>query len=168
MARPKTTIPNAVKLLAVCERVFGISTRRYRQLADDGVVPRPVDGFIDFVRAVIGLIKYYRTLAESNGDEEFNNARTRKERAVANIKEHEFDTLKGKYTETAMVINHLRLLFTNFKNSLLAWLKSLPPLLANKSEKEIQQILKKEIYHLLGDLSKGVTSIMKKGSDENI
>ena len=58
---------NEVELEKVAKSVFGISSRRYRQLANDEIVPPVVKGMIDFVAASKAIIAYYRKLAESQG-----------------------------------------------------------------------------------------------------
>ena len=59
---PEPEIENQVELEKISKPVFGITSRRYRQMANDEIVPAVVKGKIDFVAASKALIEYYRTL----------------------------------------------------------------------------------------------------------
>ena len=65
-----------VKLESICEKFFGITSRRYRQLADEGYVPQPERGLVDPLDAAKGLLTYYRELSEGGSD--LNEARKEK------------------------------------------------------------------------------------------
>ena len=74
---------NEVELEKVSKSVFGITSRRYRQMANDEIVPAVVKGKIDFIAASKALIAYYRKLAEGQGSLSLTDVRTRKENARA-------------------------------------------------------------------------------------
>jgi hypothetical protein len=58
---------NTVKIDKVCPNVFGISVRRYQQLAKESILPQSDNGYIDFVLATKHLISYYQKLVEGQG-----------------------------------------------------------------------------------------------------
>ena len=57
------------------------------------------------------------------------------------------------------VISGLSLLLSGIKNKFLAWVKRLPPLMANKSTRDIEPILQAELYQILSDLAGGIRKI---------
>lgn len=54
---------NEISLDVAC-KVYGISTRRYRQLAKEDKVPEPKGNMVDFGAATKAVVEYYRQRAE--------------------------------------------------------------------------------------------------------
>ncbi len=86
---------NEVKLDVVSMKVFGITSRRYRQLAKDEKVPEVKGGKIDFVLACKNLIDYYRKLAEGGGSLTLTDQRAELTRLKVEEKSIEVEQLKG-------------------------------------------------------------------------
>ncbi len=87
---------NEVSIEKVCKQIFGITPRRYRQLATEGVVPPVVKGKIDFLEAVKALIEYYRKLAAGQGSLTLVDERARLTKIQADMKELELQKKRGR------------------------------------------------------------------------
>jgi hypothetical protein len=109
---------------------FGMSARRYRQLADEGKVPAVRNGMIKLGTAVPALISYYRGIASNHGDPSLTDERRRKTRAEANLRELEEKRISGELMERATVAEE----FTNRVYSLKTDLLALPKRLAKWPE----------------------------------
>jgi hypothetical protein len=113
---------------------FGMSARRYRQLADLGKVPAVRNGMINLKTAVSALISFYRALALNNGDPSLTDERRRKTMHEANLRQMEEARISGELMERATVAQE----FTNRVYSLKTDLLALPKRLAKWPEaKEI-------------------------------
>lgn len=146
-----------VNLETVAQSVFGMSSRHYRRLADDGKAPPVIAGKVDFVLASKSLIQYYRDIAEGAGDPTYTDEKRRKTRAEAKLKEIELATVEGKLIEKEEVIQDLSILFTTIKGRLLGWVKILPALVFGREQKNIGQILRTEIDAILTELADGLS-----------
>lgn len=155
---PKPDSKNMVNLETVAQSVFGMSSRHYRRLADDGKAPEVIAGKIDFVRASKALIQYYRDNAEGAGDPTYTDEKRRKTKAEAKLKEIELATVEGKLIEKEQVIQDLSILFVTVKSRLLGWIKILPALVYAKEQKNIATILRAETDRVLKELATGLTS----------
>lgn len=144
-----------VNLETVAQSVFGMSSRHYRRLADDGKAPPVIAGKVDFVLASKSLIQYYRS--EGAGDPTYTDEKRRKTRAEAKLKEIELATVEGKLVDKEQVIQDLSILFTTIKSRLLGWVKILPALVFGREQKNIGQILRTEIDRILAELADGLS-----------
>lgn len=68
---------NMVKLDDICPAILGITSRRYRQLAGDGHVPRPEKGSVDLMPAIRDYIKYLQERLRGSGSLSLTDERTR-------------------------------------------------------------------------------------------
>lgn len=145
---------NEVELEKVSKSVFGITSRRYRQMATDEIVPVVVKGKIDFVSASKALIAYYRKLAEGQGSLNLTDVRTRKENARAEREELIVKKLKGELVERDQaerwLHGHVEEATSAFGGLPRRISGELAPIL---DEKEIEFVLRKEVRKILNDLS---------------
>lgn len=145
---------NEVPLEKVSRPVFGITSRRYRQMASDGVVAPVVNGQIDFVAASKGLIEYYRKLSEGQGSLNLTDVRTRKEAARAEREELIVKKLKGELVLKNQAMEWLLLLVENAKAHFWGLPKRLAgPLAVITDEKEIEHLVRGEIRRILEEFS---------------
>lgn len=93
-----------VRLKELCPEIFGISEKRYRQIAKEGHVPEPEKGYVNFSEAAKGYIAYLRGRFETH-DDSLTEQRRRKTRAEANIKEMQEKQLSGELMERSTVID---------------------------------------------------------------
>ncbi len=145
---------NEVELEKVSKSVFGFTSRRYRQMATDEIVPAVLKGKIDFVAASKALIAYYRKLAEGQGSLNLTDVRTRKENARAEREELIVKKLKGELVLKDQVEKWLHGHVDEALSSFWGLPRRLGGVLATIiDEKEIEFLLRKEIKRILNDLS---------------
>ena len=146
---------NEVELEKVARSVFGITSRRYRQMASEGVVPVVVKGKIDFVAAAKAVIEYYRKLAEGQGsisliDERAALTAIKKEREKLKL-----ETERGNLVPKEQSLIWLSKLLAEIKLHFLGLPRRLVgSLIILKDEREVESVLKHEITRILWTLSK--------------
>jgi hypothetical protein len=146
---------NEVALEKVSKPIFGITSRRYRQMASDGIVPLVSQGKIDFVQASKTLIEYYRKLAEGQGSLNLTDVRTRKEAARAEREELIVKKLKGELVPKNASISWLIALGSAAKLAFQGLPRRLAPVvILYNDEKEIEVIIRDEIYKIIRELEK--------------
>lgn len=155
---------NLVVLETVSAKVFGFSSRHYRRLADEGKVPPVIAGKVDFVAACKQIIDYYRVLSEGAGDPTYTDEKRLKTKAERKMKEIELAVMEAEFIPKVQVVQDLCELFINLKTSLRAWAKSLPPLLVDRTGKEIGLIILNESDRILTDLANGLKEL--KGAEK--
>jgi hypothetical protein len=155
---------NEVNLEKVAKPIFGITSRRYRQMASDGIVPLVSQGKIDFVAASKALIEYYRKLSEGQGSLNLVDVRTRKEAARAEREELIVKKLKGELVPKNASISWLIALGSAAKLAFQGLPKRLAPVVRlHDDEKEIEVIIRNEIYKIIRELEKPL-NVSKRGS----
>lgn len=156
---------NEVELEKVSKPIFGITSRRYRQMASDGIVPLVSQGKIDFIQASKALIEYYRKLAEGQGSLNLTDVRTRKEAARAEREELIVKKLKGELVPKGASINWLIALGSAAKLAFQGLPKRLAPVVRlHDDEKEIEVIIRNEIYKIIRELEKPLNVSKSKRS----
>lgn len=94
------------KIKEICPDIFGISEKRYRQLASEGKLPSPKNGLVDFEEATKQYVLFLRDRIE-NHDDSLTEQRRRKTKAEADMKEMQQKRLAGELIERAMVADEL-------------------------------------------------------------
>ena len=92
---------------------------------------------------------------------EKREAEARYRTAKAAMAELDLKIKEGQYIETKKVQNDLSFCFYGLKQRLMAWSRSLPPLLSHKDERAISKVLDQQTWNLLNELSQSVKSIIK-------
>ncbi len=146
---------NEVELEKVAKAVFGITSRRYRQLANEGIVPPVIKGAIDFVAASKGIIAYYRKLAESQGSLSLTDERT----ALTAIKKEQeklkLEEMRQNLVDRGQSIQWVRQLVNEARIAMLSFPRRMAEMLAPLNDaREIEYFLRSEIYKILLELSK--------------
>jgi len=146
---------NEVELEKVSKSVFGITSRRYRVMASEEVVPHVVRGKIDFVAAAKAIIEYYRKLAEASGSISLVDERT----ALTAIKKEreklKLETERGNLVEKAWAMQILTMAVSEARTAFLGLPRRIAPVLAPKTdERDIEWDLREAIIGILRDLSK--------------
>lgn len=101
--------PIKLEILAAYWKKIGLQmdSRRYRQIVDEGLADRPVNGWLNAVKAPIQIAIYYQRMAKGKGDtthEEEKKLKTREERM---IKAMERKTMEGSLIDKNAVANEL-------------------------------------------------------------
>jgi phage terminase Nu1 subunit (DNA packaging protein) len=144
---------NTVKIDKVCPNVFGISVRRYQQLAKESILPQSDNGYIDFVLATKHLISYYQKLVEGQGSITLTEERARLARVQADLVTLEYKKAIGELVDADEVSRIWIAMGQACRSRLLAIPAKLPPLLEGKNKVECHRILQDHIYEALDELS---------------
>jgi len=158
---------NTVKLDKVCPGIFGISVRRYQQLARENILPPTDNGYIDFIHATKRIISYYQRLVEGQGSITLTEERARLAKAQADLAILEYQKAKNKLVDAEDVERIWLAMGLACRSRLLAIPVKLAPLLEGKSKAECKMILENNIYEALNELSeKLVADAVKEASEK--
>ena len=144
---------NRVKLDSISEPIFGITARRYRQMAKEGAVPEPEKGLVDPLEAARAIIAYYRKLAEGSGDASLTDERRELVRVQRKLKELELMVAKGKLVQRDEAEGWAIQLAMEARQSFVHLPRRMAGELFGKEPRDIEEILRKEIYIILKKLS---------------
>ncbi len=145
---------NEIQLEDVAQRVFGISSRRYRQLAKEEKVPDVVKGKIDFVAASKALIEYYRQLAAGQGSLSTTDLRNENLSLKNDLLRMEKMVQGGTLILRETVLQEFMNRIAVVKTGLLSLPRSLPGKLAGKEGREMGPVIRKAIFALLEKYSR--------------
>lgn len=144
---------NEQNLETICKQIFGITSRQYRNLANDGKVPPVVSGKIDFPLATKQLLEYYRKLAAGQGSLSLTDERIRLTKINADRKDLQLQKEKGELLHVDTVMKLQGGVMQNIRSRIL----SLPAKLATLSFgsstiAENESIIRKGIYEVLDEI----------------
>lgn len=144
---------NEQNLETVCKNIFGLTSRQYRYLANDGKVPHVVSGKIDFVLATKQLLEYYRKLAAGQGSLSLTDERVRLTKINADRKDLQLQKEKGELLHVDTVMKLQGGVLQNIRSRIL----SLPVKLATLSFgsatiAENESIIRRGIYEVLDEI----------------
>jgi hypothetical protein len=154
---------NQIELSKVCkthandERPgrFPFTTRRYQQLAAEGVFPKVVKGKIDFVAAAFAVASYYHKMLQGGGslaltDERAGLTAIKKEREGLKL-----EVEKGNLVNKDWALQMISLVVSEARTALLGLPRRLSEVLAVQNDpREIQVMLKKDVMDILNNLSR--------------
>jgi len=143
---------NEVDLESVCKSVFGFSSRRYRQLSEEGFGPKPKKGKIDFVLAAKGVIDYYRRLAAGEGDLTLTDVRKKLVQVTADLKKTELEMKRGKLVPAGQAEDWAHQILTHFKERLQAYPRRGAGELYGKEPADIEIILNQNIQEIFSEV----------------
>ena len=154
---------NEVELEKVSKSVFGITSRRYRQMANEEIVPPVIRGKIDFINASKMLIEYYRKLATGQGIMGLTDARLENIKLKNDLLTMEKLLKTGELIPRIEILNEFLARIAIVKQGLMSFHRALPPILYGKDAREMANILKRHTWQLIGKFSKksGVLKIRK-------
>jgi phage terminase Nu1 subunit (DNA packaging protein) len=129
---------NDVKLESVSEPIFGMSPRRYRQLATEGLFPPVQNGSIDFVKSAKAVIAYYKQMAAGQGSITLTDQRARLTKINADRKQLMLERERGELVSTERAMLAWGIVTQNIDNKLSAIPRKSAPLLYGLSIQEIE------------------------------
>lgn len=154
---------NEVELEKVSKSVFGITSRRYRQMAGEEIVPPVVKGKIDFVAASKALIAYYRKLAEGQGSLSLTDERTKKTVVERQIKELLYDKLQESLVPREQAKQWLSTIIAEARLAIMGLPRRMAGILVLETdERNIETLLRTEVNKILWQLTK---PLGRKGGD---
>ncbi len=147
-------VANERKLEDVAQKVFGISPRRYRQLAKEEKVPDVVKGKIDFVQASKALIEYYRQLAAGQGSLSTTDLRNENLQLKNDMLRMENMVKEGQIISRDSVLQEFLNRIAIVKAGLLSLPRTLPGRLTGKDGREMGLIIRRAVIGLLDKYSR--------------
>ena len=131
-----------------------MKARRYRQIADEGRVPKVVKGkILDPMATMTALACYYQKLAEGNGSLSLTDERTRLTRINADKKELELEKARGELIDTAFAQKMWGGVLENIVKKIDIIPSKLPPLAFGLSIPEIKAVTERMIFEVKNEMS---------------
>lgn len=139
--------------LEAVSKILGITTRRIRDLAKDGILPPIAGNKIDFPMACMKYIAYIKKLGEGGGSLSLTDERTRLTKINADRKDLQLQKEKGELLHVDTVMALQGGVLKNIRQRLL----SLPVKLAtlsygSASIAETESVIRKGIYEVLDEI----------------
>jgi phage terminase Nu1 subunit (DNA packaging protein) len=155
---------NTVKLDSVCPAVYGISVRRYQQLAKDGLVPASVDGIIDFVTSTKALIAYYQKLAAGQGSITLIEERARLTKMQADMATLDYAKRLGNLLEKDEVVRAWAGMVAACRARLLSIPVKVTPALDGLERMERKTKIEEAIFEALSELGTMTSEEIKQAA----
>jgi phage terminase Nu1 subunit (DNA packaging protein) len=134
--------------------LFGITSRRVRQLAEAGIFNPKPGGKHNLKSSVQSFLKY-QIDKERNSDDVLKDAERRKAVAEAELKEIQLETTKGNLIEIEKVVEDWQKIVGVFRTRILLVSSKVAPLLIGlRSLKRIRSIVDAELNESLNELSR--------------
>lgn len=154
-----TDVESLTVSAAVLGDIFGVSDRRIRQMAEEGIISRVAKGRYNFKESVKNYILSLKLAADAStsenpdGELDFNEEKALHERVKRHISELKLQTMKGELHKAEDVQKVMTDMLTAFKTRILNIPAKASPLLANRSEVGyIKDVLMKEVLEALNEL----------------
>lgn len=155
----KTEVDNVVVAGSYLANIFGITDRRVRQLAEEGVITRVKKGRYDLVESIKGYIIYLKTNqdikeSKNEADLDYDMERAKHERIKREIAELNLAEMKGQIHYADDVEKVMNDMLSNFRSKVLSMASKLAPILIARNDiNQIQDMINKEAYEVLEELS---------------
>lgn len=134
-------------------KLLDMTPRRVQQLANEGIIPKPKDrGQYEIVPCVVGYIKHIKGMLNGEAGD-LASEKTRLTRAQAEKTEIETARLKGELVSLAGAERGWSALVGAFRAKMLTLPPRASPVVVNKKEREVEQILTDMVYEALAELS---------------
>ncbi len=165
MAKRVNNLDNTVVTAQVIGQIIGVTDRRVRQLADEGVIPKLKNGSYDLVPTINSYIRNIKIGNEADADSSKSNydqERYLHEKAKRKKAELILGEMKGQLHDSETVEEVMTSMLSNLRSKLLAIPSKTAPLLIGIDDiPEIQEILDIKIYESLLELSDYEPSIFR-------
>lgn len=142
---------------AECARLIGISVRRFRELVDEGVIPRRPAGQYDFFEVVPTYCANLRQVAAGRGgDEAQANKATEEARrmtALADLAEMKAAEQRGRLVPVDQIADAVHGAVQMMKTSLLAIPAKAAARVGAKDTARAEQVIKDEVVEALAALA---------------
>jgi hypothetical protein len=139
-AKKENNVPN---------KLFPFTDKRYRQLADEGIVPEVSGGKIDLLKSIKAIFNYQEKRIKGFGSATLTDEKTEGQSLKNELLRIKVDTEKGRLIPKSDVLEEFLRRIYVLKSDLLSIEKRLP---ANSKEKET---VKKSVRQILNNYSKG-------------
>ncbi|KMT22996.1 hypothetical protein [Clostridium cylindrosporum] len=155
----KSEVDNVVVAGSYLANIFGITDRRVRQLAEEGIIVRVKKGRYDLVESIKAYIVYLKTNqdikeSKSDADLDYDREKAMHERVKREMAELNLAEMKGQIHYADDVENVMNDMLSNFRSKVLSMASKLAPILIARSDvNQIQDMINKESYEVLEELS---------------
>lgn len=154
-----TDVESLTVSAAVLGDTFGVSDRRIRQMAEEGIISRVAKGRYNYKESVKNYILSLKLAVDAStsenpdGELDFNEEKALHERVKRHIAELKYQTMKGELHKAEDVQKVMVDMLTAFKTRILNIPAKVSPILANRSEiGYIKDVLTKEVLEALNEL----------------
>jgi hypothetical protein len=144
---------NEVELNKVSKEIFGITSRHYRRLAEEGHVPSTVRGKIGLLESVKALLVYYREKAEKT-DSSIESEKVLKLGVERKLKELQLAIRSGDLILKADIARMISEREKAVKRGLSSLHLALVRKLVGKDSREMGRIIKGEVSAFLHKMSR--------------
>lgn len=137
--------------LAVLWRKLGLdlTSRRYRQIADEGLVDQPVNrGYVNPLKVLVQLVIYYQKMADGKGDSSHEEVKKLRDLEKLEMERMERKKMEGTLIARAEVVDEFVKRIHVIKSDLLA----LPKRIARWPE--AAEVVKKQVNSMLKTYSR--------------
>jgi phage terminase Nu1 subunit (DNA packaging protein) len=148
MAEIKTCTANTLAQL------FGLTARRIRGLAEEGIIPRPRRGEYDLARSIRQYCEYLRASA-TQGSEELGRERVRLLRSRADIAEIERKKLELELIPVADAEMLWSAIIVTVRTRMLALPHRVSAVVPPELQREVFALAEREVHEALTEFAKG-------------
>lgn len=137
-------------------QLFELSERRIRELAKQGIIPKPSRGKYDLLGCVRGYIRFLksRSIATALGTDDIYHERARLLKAQADDKEMTVAERRRELVQIQAAVDLLQVVIQNSRAKMLAVpVKLAPQLIALDTAAAAQAIVETEIHGVLHELA---------------
>lgn len=140
---------------AVMAKLFGLSSRRIRQLSEEGIIPKLPNGSYQLVDTVRAYILYLKTAQQQEKIAvDYEREKAYHEKAKREKAELILGEMKGELHDSKTVERVMGDMLSSLRSKLLSIPSKLAPFLVNMEQiPEIQEKLEHSIYETLEELS---------------
>ena len=153
-----TNIDSVTVSAAVLGDLFGVTDRRIRQMAEEGIVVRAAKGRYKLVESIKNYLLTLKLAAEgvgvelADGEINFDEEKALHERVKRHISELKLQIMKGKLHKAEDVEIVMMDMLVTFKTKIMGIPSKMAPILENRDAAFIKDRLTKEVIEALNEL----------------
>ena len=153
-----TDIDSLTVSAAVLGNIFGVTDRRIRQMAEEGIIVRAAKGRYNLVDSLKNYILSLKLAVDSNdsdnpdGELNFEEEKARHERVQRHLSEMKLQTLKGELHKADDVRHVMTDMLSSFKTRMMNIPAKVAPVLEDRDAGYIKERLTSEVTEALNEL----------------
>lgn len=153
-----TDIDSLTVSAAVLGNIFGVTDRRIRQMAEEGIIVRAAKGRYNLVDSLKNYILSLKLAVDSNdgdnpdGELNFEEEKALHERVKRNISEMKLQTMKGELHKADDVRHVMTDMLSSFKTRMMNIPAKVAPVLEDRDAGYIKERLTSEVTEALNEL----------------
>lgn len=153
-----TDIDSLTVSAAVLGNIFGVTDRRIRQMAEEGIIVRAAKGRYNLVDSLKNYILSLKLAVDSNdsdnpdGELNFEEEKALHERVKRHISEMKLQTMKGELHKADDVRHVMTDMLSSFKTRMMNIPAKVAPVLEDRDAGYIKERLTSEVTEVLNEL----------------